>query len=454
MQQHDLDYQKDVDSFLHNNRFPGYNIASTGSIQESEDSKNFYANLDFLREHDLANLINHADMPEFMAKALKQMPAITPINTLQVIREYGADKIQAAIYHKRHWRLLNTDIMKLIEEKREFKYLCKIPKSYIADEFNLTGLHQQIQNFSTLHKLLLGTYHLSNFSYKSLKKLSGLNSSTLKRKRMKTPQVTESEDTEGSDSDDDRDMYDEDGEPYDTEPEIKLYHLEMILHRAFTAYGAIHARYVITKDGLDQIAEKYDSKTYGPCARYYCSEVQLLPCGVDDFPNHHICKLYCPSCLDLYEISPNLMPILDGSFFGRSFIGIFLNAFTELDKYVAKKKLGIISESLRQKQHILEADKDHFIAYDDVMFGKPGLKHTLQNFQYEPKVFGFRINQNSEVGPKMKWLRHWPVSDVQKREFELCEKGIPELNQAEEELRNKKENEDDKIDIVEENKAL
>lgn len=443
MDSSELEYQNNSSDFLAPNEYRNFNASTPGSIQESEDNKNFYANLTYLLQEDQINLINNEDLPNFLASKIEALPKKNATSIKSLVQDIGINKIQSAIYHKRHWRLMNTNLMKLIEEKREFKYLCKIPKSYIADEFNLTGLNQQIQNFSTLHKLLLGNYHLSNFSNKSLKKLSGLNSSTLKRKRM-NQQAMENEDDSDSDSDHE---YDE------AEPEIKLYHLEMILHRAFTAYGAIHARYVITKDGLDQIAEKYDSKTYGPCPRYYCSEVQLLPCGVDDFPNHHICKLYCPSCLDLYEISPNLMPILDGSFFGRSFIGIFLNAFTELDKYVAKKKMGIISESLRQKENILKANENHFIAYDDVMFGKPGLKHTLQNFQYEPKVFGFRINQNSEVGPKMKWLRHWPVSDVQKREFELCEKGIPELNQAEEEIRNKN-NDDDNIDIVEEHDNL
>lgn len=446
MDSSEFEYQNNSSDFIASSEFSNFNSSTPGSIQESEDNKNFYANLAYLLQEDQVNLINNADLPNFLVSKIEELPKKTAANIKRLIHDIGVNKIQSAIYHKRHWRLLNTNIMKLIEEKREFKYLCKIPKSYIADEFNLTGLHQQIQNFSTLHKLLLGNYHLSNFSNKSLKKLSGLNSSTLKRKRMKQ-QVVDSEELEDSDSDSDHE-YDE------TDPEIKLYHLEMILHRAYNAYGAIHARYVITKDGLDQIAEKYDSKIYGPCSRYYCSEVQLLPCGINDFPNHHICKLYCPSCLDLYEISPNLMPILDGSFFGRSFIGIFLNAFTELDKYVAKKKLGIISESLRQKQNILNSNKDHFIAYDDVMYGKPGLKHTLQNFQYEPKVFGFRINQNSEVGPKMKWLRHWPVSDIQKREFELCEKGIPELHQAEEEINNKKNQEDENIDIVEENEVL
>ncbi|XBW36833.1 hypothetical protein QEN19_002412 [Hanseniaspora menglaensis] len=314
------------------------------------------------------------------------------INQLDLGGEDGKHKIISSdikqLKRHRFKRFMDSDVYSLLMEKREFKYYCKIPKNYLVDEFNLTGISQSIRNYSLLYRLLIGSLRIKDLEKKHIFEIIG--------------------------------------DPnYDQASKLKLFHLEIVLHRVFKLYGAIHVRYVITKDGLDQVAEKYDNKLYGPCPRYYCSEVQLLPCGLTDFPKTSICKLYCPSCFDLYEISPNLHPILDGSFFGASFVGIFLNTFTELDKYVAKKKQGIINESLKQKNLMLEQDPNMFLPYDDILVSKPGLKHTLQNFQYEPKIFGFRINTNSEIGPRMKWLRHWPVSDEQKKEFELCERGIP-----------------------------
>ncbi|OBA27848.1 casein kinase II beta subunit [Hanseniaspora valbyensis NRRL Y-1626] len=335
------------------------------------------------REEDLKNFYIQPDTTDGTTNFVNDLDLEIDNSKHSILN--GEEKL---IKKNRFKRLMNTDVFTLLMEKREFKYYCKIPKNYLSDDFNLTGIAQHVRNYSLLCRLLVGTLRLKDLDKKHI-----------------------------------FDIIEDDN--YDQNTPVKLYHLEIVLHRVFKLYGAIHMRYVITKDGLDQIAEKYDNKLYGPCPRYYCSEVQLLPCGLSDFPKTSICKLYCPSCLDLYEITPNLHPILDGSFFGTSFVGIFLNNFTELDKYVAKKKQGIINESLKQKSLLLEQDPNMFIPYDDILVSKPGLKHTLQNFQYEPKIFGFRINQNSEIGPSMKWLRHWPVSDEQKKEFELCERGIP-----------------------------
>lgn len=342
--------------------------SESDSEEEEEDLNNFYVQPS-MRDGS-KNFVSQLDWP----------------------RDEGKFKATALdvklIKGNRFKRLMNSDVYTLLMEKREFKYYCKIPKNYLVDEFNLTGISQQIRNYTLLYRLLIGSLKMKDLDIKHIWDIIG-------------------EDNKSETS------------------KIRLYHLEIILHRVFKLYGAIHARYVITKDGLDKIAEKYDNKLYGPCPRYYCSEVQLLPCGLTDFPKTSICKLYCPSCFDLYEITPTLHPILDGSFFGTSFVGIFLNTFTELDKYVAKKKQGIINESMKQKSLLLEQYPNMHIPYDDVLVSKPGLKHTLQNFQYEPKIFGFRINSGSEIGPRMKWLRHWPVSEEQKKQFELCERGVP-----------------------------
>ena len=159
----------------------------------------------------------------------------------------------------------------------------------------------------------------------------------------------------------------------------------IIEHAAEQLYGLIHARYILTKPGLQSMAEKFDRKEFGTCPRYYCGGIQLLPCGLSDTLGKQTVRLYCPSCQDLYMPQSSRHLSLEGAYWGTSFPGVFLKHFKELEDYVEKKS-----------------------------------KDT-----YELKIFGFAIAKEAISGPRMKWLRQYPKTDEEWEEFQQCEFEIP-----------------------------
>ena len=81
-------------------------------------------------------------------------------------------------------------------------------------------------------------------------------------------------------------------------------------------YGMIHARYIITIDGLEAMVycfmfflifqeEKYSNHHFGTCSRVYCNYTPLLPVGISDSPNVDAVKLFCPCCKEIYN-APSL----------------------------------------------------------------------------------------------------------------------------------------------------
>ncbi|CEG83646.1 Putative Casein kinase II subunit beta [Rhizopus microsporus] len=80
--------------------------------------------------------------------------------------------------------------------------------------------------------------------------------------------------------------------------------LSLLQPSAELLYGLIHQRYIITKDGMLQMLEKYKAGEFGKCPRVYCDGCHLLPCGQHDTPKQSNVRLYCPNCKDIY-IPPN-----------------------------------------------------------------------------------------------------------------------------------------------------
>ena len=156
----------------------------------------------------------------------------------------------------------------------------------------------------------------------------------------------------------------------DLEPEdpLKVPSIPMFEHSAELLYGLIHARFLLTKTGLQIMAKKYDEAQFGTCPRYYCDGTRLLPTGRHDLPGYESVRLYCPCCCDVY-VPPNSRYLnVDGAFFGTSFVGLFLKMFPEVERNCIPLRKNI----------------------------------------YELKLFGFRINEMSYSGPRMKWLRQYP----------------------------------------------
>ncbi|OMH82957.1 putative casein kinase II subunit beta-2 [Zancudomyces culisetae] len=144
---------------------------------------------------------------------------------------------------------------------------------------------------------------------------------------------------------------------------------EMIDTSADTLYGLIHARYIITTSGLRQMAIKYENGEFGTCARYLCKGTHLLPCGLSDNLDVDSVKLFCPSCLDIYNPLNSRFYSVDGAFFGTTFPHLFFETFQEYWP-------------------------------------------TDSTALYIPKIFGFSINERSNSGSRSKWLRMIPPNSI------------------------------------------
>ncbi|CAG8456022.1 7776_t:CDS:2 [Ambispora leptoticha] len=154
----------------------------------------------------------------------------------------------------------------------------------------------------------------------------------------------------------------------DVEPEEetpKVPDVSIVESSAELLYGLIHQRYIITRQGLQQMVEKYESSHFGTCPRYHCQMCPVVPCGQNDIPSVETVKLFCPNCLDLYTPPSSRYHNIDGAYFGTTF------------------------------PHLL------FQLYPDLLPRTP-------NIIYEPRIFGFKVNEASRSGPRMQWLRMRP----------------------------------------------
>ncbi|PHZ13722.1 casein kinase II beta subunit [Rhizopus microsporus ATCC 52813] len=141
--------------------------------------------------------------------------------------------------------------------------------------------------------------------------------------------------------------------------------LSLLQPSAELLYGLIHQRYIITKDGMLQMLEKYKAGEFGKCPRVYCDGCHLLPCGQHDTPKQSNVRLYCPNCKDIY-IPPNpKYAHIDGAHFGTTFPHLFFHTF-------------------------------------------PACIREVTPTVYQPKIFGFRVSPLSSTGPRMQWLRTFP----------------------------------------------
>ncbi|KAJ1972003.1 casein kinase 2 regulatory subunit, partial [Dimargaris verticillata] len=172
------------------------------------------------------------------------------------------------------------------------EYFVEVPEDYIDDEFNLTGLRQIVPHYTQAIHMIL-------------------------------------------DLEDDFDEGNWDGT---TKPDI-----QDIEDSAERLYGLIHARYIITRQGLHQMAEKYVAGQFGSCPRYHCKNTFVLPCGLSDSPNFDAVKLFCPNCKDLYSPASTRFSTVDGAYFGTTFPHMFFLTFPEYlvngqigDKYIAR----------------------------------------------------------------------------------------------------------------------
>ena len=126
-------------------------------------------------------------------------------------------------------------------------------------------------------------------------------------------------------------------------------------------YGLIHARFILTTQGLNRMHTKYKRGDFGVCPRMLCRGQKVVPMGTHTEVEQDTVKVFCPRCGETYttcravnsSLSPHaLRP--DGAYFGPTFPHLFFMTF---------------DDEVREAARVQEA--------------------------YTPRVYGFRVHSSS-----------------------------------------------------------
>ncbi|KNC79048.1 hypothetical protein SARC_08546 [Sphaeroforma arctica JP610] len=150
-------------------------------------------------------------------------------------------------------------------------FLCEVSESFIQDNFNLTGLQNEVRHMRRALDIILDIEF--------------------------------------------------DGSDESSEDELEK--------EAQKLYGLIHARFIVSPRGLARMVEKYNNGDFGQCPRVMCERINMLPVGMSDNYGKGMAKSFCPNCKDIYNTKIK-NDLVDGSFIGTSFPHVALLTFPEL----------------------------------------------------------------------------------------------------------------------------
>ncbi|KAF7453846.1 SKB2, Casein kinase II, beta subunit [Pyrenophora tritici-repentis] len=174
-------------------------------------------------------------------------------------------------------------------------------------------------------------------------------------------------------------------------------------------------RYITSRPGIQQMAEKYELQHFGTCPRVNCNSCKVLPVGLNDSPGHETVKLFCPSCLDVYTPPNSRFQTVDGAFFGTTFPSLFFMTFTDLDIGGGlRNNTSNTIDALQQLQSQSADGKARNTTPSNVTSINGVAPHNLApglgtGSIYEPRIYGFRVSERARSGPRMKWLRMRPT---------------------------------------------
>ena len=89
---------------------------------------------------------------------------------------------------------------------------------------------------------------------------------------------------------------------------------------AINIYGLIHAKYLETQDGINQMITKYQDHLFKTCPRVVCQKTFCFPIGISDDISINTVKMYCPKCQEIYNVNDGSFSVIDGAFFGTHWI--------------------------------------------------------------------------------------------------------------------------------------
>lgn len=102
---------------------------------------------------------------------------------------------------------------------------------------------------------------------------------------------------------------------------------ELLESAAEMLYGLIHARYIVTARGLASMLEKFKNSDFGRCPRVMCDGQPCLPVGTSDIPGQSTTKIFCPKCEDIYYPRSEYQCAVDGAYFGTTFPHLMLMTY-------------------------------------------------------------------------------------------------------------------------------
>ena len=271
------------------------------------------------------------------------------------------------------------------------EYFAEVSEDFIEDDFNLTGLQSQVPMYKEALEMILDV----------------------------EPEDDDDEEEEEEEEDEEDEILGNDRPAYRRASDRRHLRiasdLSVIESSAELLYGLIHQRYITSRPGIQQMAEKYELQHFGTCPRVNCNSTKVLPVGLNDSPGHETVKLFCPSCLDVYTPPNSRFQTVDGAFFGTTFPSLFFMTFTDLDI-----GSGVRANSSGAAQALLQIQAE--------TSAKTGPNATPQNVTsingvaphnlapgighgniYEPRIYGFRVSERAKSGPRMRWLRMKPA---------------------------------------------
>ena len=96
------------------------------------------------------------------------------------------------------------------------------------------------------------------------------------------------------------------------------HHVEEVYAAAGELYGLIHARFITTPFGLEDMGRRFASSTFGTCPRVLCQSQAVLPIGLSDEPKKSTVKLFCPRCKGVFDPPRKQHKTIDGAHFGTT----------------------------------------------------------------------------------------------------------------------------------------
>ncbi|EIE89716.1 hypothetical protein RO3G_14427 [Rhizopus delemar RA 99-880] len=98
-------------------------------------------------------------------------------------------------------------------------------------------------------------------------------------------------------------------EPEESSEEKKEVDANMIERYAILLYGLIHQRYLLTRNGLRVMAQRYSNEHFGVCPRVYCYQCPVIPCGRYDEVGAHFGTTFPHLLFEQYpDLLPNIKP--------------------------------------------------------------------------------------------------------------------------------------------------